>query len=481
MSNFASTSIVYFHAMQRRLVSISAGVAPAAIYFGVLLTYAAPGGLALDINVGKTRINEITSQLGQPTAQVLFADGAVLARWPNDVFRGTTLRGDAVKTVVTYNDCDFAPDGVLQRIRTVSGATPFEVSLAASRVGHQLRPDCGGDAFAHTLLNALVASPDGKLLGSSGGDPGETVGHWRAGLTKIWSFPTGALLSVLDVQAFALAFTPDGAFLATAGGAIKLWHMPDGGLMKTLSGHKSAVLSLAISPDGKLLASGSNNRVALPAPPEPKRSKKSRRGTPPQESYSDDNGEIRLWSLPDGTPIKTLVAHETYSTHSLAITPDGRLLVSGSSDGRIRIWSLPDAVLLKTIDAQVPSFGQDHLAISADGKYVISENPLTLWSLPDGGLYKVIDAQHTGLLGNHLAVSADGKLLVANHDKITAWSLPDDVQLFRRQLPGANAIAMSTADGKLAAVAVNSRASDKMGTTIRIWSLVDDAFKACLY
>jgi WD40 repeat protein len=95
---------------------------------------------------------------------------------------------------------------------------------------------------------------------------------------------------------------------------IHLWSLPDGVLLKTLSGHTGGVYSVAFSPDRRLLASAGG--------------------------YPDDK-TIKLWSLPDGALLRTLSGHTGF-LRSVAIGPDGRLLASGSDDQTIRLWSLPD-------------------------------------------------------------------------------------------------------------------------------------------
>ena len=80
---------------------------------------------------------------------------------------------------------------------------------------------------------------------------------------------------------------------------------------RTLSGHSDKVLSLSLSLDGKILASGSAD------------------------------GIIKIWSLIENDEIFEIVGHED-PINSINFSPDGRLLVSGSSDNLIKIWNLAD-------------------------------------------------------------------------------------------------------------------------------------------
>jgi len=151
----------------------------------------------------------------------------------------------------------------------------------------------------------------------------------------------------------ALSISPDGKLLVSGSNdrSIKLWSLPEGAFIKKMTSHTNYVNSLAISPDGKQLASGSSDR------------------------------SIKLWSLPDGTLIKTLTGHTNY-VNSLSISSDGKLLASGSSDRSIKLWSLPDGALIKTLEGNTDIIIS--LAISSDGKLLVSgstENTIKLWSL----------------------------------------------------------------------------------------------------
>jgi WD40 repeat protein len=75
-------------------------------------------------------------------------------------------------------------------------------------------------------------------------------------------------------------------------------------------GHEGTVLALAVSPDGRTLASGGEDRM------------------------------IRLWEVPTGRPLARWEAHDDHIS-ALAFRPDGRTLVSGAADGMLKLWDLP--------------------------------------------------------------------------------------------------------------------------------------------
>jgi WD40 repeat protein len=125
---------------------------------------------------------------------------------------------------------------------------------------------------------------------------------WLESCEKDDPEPSGGCKDIYahDDNILALAVSPDGTrlFSGSRDKTVKIWSLPEGALLKTLTGHSGDVNALAISPDGTQLFSGSDDRT------------------------------VKIWSLPEGAPVKTLTGHSGYIT-SLAVSPDGTRLFSG--------------------------------------------------------------------------------------------------------------------------------------------------------
>ncbi|MEH2250404.1 protein kinase domain-containing protein [Nostoc sp.] len=193
----------------------------------------------------------------------------------------------------------------------------------------------------------------------------------------------------------SLAISPYGQTLVSGSGdrSIKIWNLQTSGLKTTLSLHTDAVNSVVISPDGKTLVSGSKD------------------------------GTIKICNLEDGSLKNTLTGHKD-AVNSVAINPDGETLVSGSADKTIKIWNLQTGKLKNTLTGHTKSVWR--VALSQDGKTLVSgsyDNTIKIWNLQTGELKNTLTG-HTDLV-YAVAISPDGQTLVSGSaDKtIKIWNL----------------------------------------------------------
>jgi WD40 repeat protein len=162
----------------------------------------------------------------------------------------------------------------------------------------------------------------------------------------------------------SLAISPDGQILASGSleRTIKIRNLRTKELVHTLTGHTSGVISIAISPDGQTLVSGSNDQT------------------------------IKVWNLRTGQLLRTLSGHSDYVS-CLAISSDNQTLVSGSNDQTIKVWNLRTGQLLRNLEPQGYSNGVGDVAVSLDGQTLVSSDSsdIKLWNLRTGQLLRTLE------------------------------------------------------------------------------------------
>lgn len=194
-----------------------------------------------------------------------------------------------------------------------------------------------------------------------------------------------------------VAISPDGRTLASCSydKTIKVWHLGNGQLLGTLNAHAGWVSCLAISPNGKTLVSGSLDNT------------------------------IKLWEVGSGNLRTTLTGHSGYII-SLAISPDGKTLASGCFDNTIKLWHLETGNLIGTLTGHTGYV--ESLAISPDGTQLASgggfdDNTINLWDLNSGNLIDTLKGHAASV--RSVAFTPDGKRLASgSEDKtIKLWDL----------------------------------------------------------
>jgi len=233
----------------------------------------------------------------------------------------------------------------------------------------------------------------------------------------------------------SLALSPDGTRIASgsAGNTVRLWDAASGELLTTLTGHENWVLSVAFSPDGKRIASGSvDNTVRLwdAASGEPLVTLEGHEDAVWTVAFSADGsriasgsvgGIVRVWDAAAGELLATLAEHE-YAVSSVAFSPDGSRIASGSEDNDVRVWDAVSSELLATLEGHASWVSS--VAFSPDGRRIASgsaDEKVLLWDATSGELLATLAGHEKAV--RSVAFSPDGtRIASASEDRtVRLW------------------------------------------------------------
>ncbi len=216
------------------------------------------------------------------------------------------------------------------------------------------------------------------------------------GKIRIWNLQTGVQVRELDAHKSwvnALAISPNGQVLASGSEdtTIRILNFQTGELFQSLAAHSGPVNALAISPNGQILASGSADRT------------------------------IRFWNLRDGVRLRTISGHQD-AVNAIAWSPNGRLIASGSSDRTIQIWD----AMTGTRTQRLQGHGNAVLSVafSPDGNLLVSgsrDNTVIVWELKTGQQKYRLTVDNSWV--SSVAIAPDGQLLATSGKNLNIWNL----------------------------------------------------------
>ena len=235
----------------------------------------------------------------------------------------------------------------------------------------------GDEAGKIRLWDATTVLQQTTLAGHSSLFTGD---NFFAGfITEIFKLPE-------DPDIFSLAFSPDGKMLASGSldETVQLWNTEKHSKRGTLKGHKSWVTAVAFSPDGKTVASGDVNKVIKLWNVNTRRERATLTGhtngisavtfSPDGKTLASGSydGTIRFWNTKTGQEMSTFATGYVKSVKSVAFSENGTTLASAAFNGTVEIWSLTTGLELTTFTAGQSDIAKA-VALSPDATYFASQ------------------------------------------------------------------------------------------------------------
>ncbi|OKH37434.1 hypothetical protein FACHB389_09900 [Nostoc calcicola FACHB-389] len=278
------------------------------------------------------------------------------------------------------------------------------------------------------------------------------------------SYKNTKILSGHSDSVLCVAISRDGKMLASGDSqrTIKLWNLTTGELLTTLTGHSSEVFGVDFSPDGQTLASASNMEF--------------------------QDGNIKLWDVSTGRVRQTLGSSlVSLRTSCVAFSPDGETLATGHFDAAIRLWHPISGKEIRTLRGH--GWDVNSVTFSPDGRFLVSggiDGAIMIWNWRNGERIRTLN-RPSDFFGSmvswfdrsvgsirSVAISPDGQTIASggssagdngvSNPPIKLWntSTGREERIFIGHTDSVNAIAFSPTEKIIA--------SSGEDNTIQIWN-----------
>jgi predicted Zn finger-like uncharacterized protein len=258
---------------------------------------------------------------------------------------------------------------------------------------------------------------------------------------------TSWCIRTFETGSSPVLISANGKYALTGGPELKYWDMSTRRCLRTFGEHSQKIASAAISPDGKSAVSVESGDPTI--------------------SQAEPITKFRVWDLNAGKCLKEIQGHSGWIV-ALAISPDGRCVLSGNRFGTLNLWDMASGKCLMTYKE-----GRHHfitaVSFSPDGRCAISgsiDKTLKLWDVASGKCLRTYEGHSKPIKA--VCFSPDGKYVLSGSgdNSLKLWDVASGkcLRTFEGHSDYVSSVAISP-NGKF----VFSGSWDK---TIKIWELL---------